>query len=39
MSRQGVRSDGAQYSIAIISDEESIFPEICSSLRKLSARS
>ena len=29
MSRDGLRSDGAQYSIALISDEESVFPEIC----------
>ncbi len=29
MAWQGLRSDGTQYSIAIISDEESVFPEIC----------
>src|ERR1700746_2705065 len=29
MACEGLRSDGAQYSIAIISDEESTFPEIC----------
>lgn len=29
MAWEGLRSDGAQYSIAIISDEESTFPEIC----------
>jgi DNA-binding NtrC family response regulator len=28
MSRE-LRSDGAQYSIALISDEQSVFPEIC----------
>jgi two-component system, NtrC family, C4-dicarboxylate transport response regulator DctD len=28
MGREGHRSDGAQYSIAIISDEKSTFPEI-----------
>ena len=29
MGWEGHRSDGAQYSIAIISDEKSTFPEIC----------
>jgi DNA-binding NtrC family response regulator len=29
MAWQGLRSDGTQYSIAIISDEESVFPELC----------
>ena len=29
MGRGGLASEGAQYSIAIISDEESTFPEIC----------
>ena len=28
MAWQGLRSDGTQYSIAIISDEESVFPEL-----------
>ena len=29
MAWQGLRSDGTRYSIAIISDEESAFPELC----------
>jgi DNA-binding NtrC family response regulator len=33
MGWEGLRSDGAQYSIAIISDEEHIFPEICRFLK------
>jgi DNA-binding NtrC family response regulator len=32
MGWERLRSDGAQYSIAIISDEESVFPEVCSFL-------